>query len=182
MAIKATIYKATIQLSDMDRHYYDTLNLTIAKHPSETERRLMVRILAYVLNAQEHLQFTKGLSEDDEPEIWAVNYSQEIELWVDLGLPDEKRIKKGCSRAKQMALYCYGSAANVWWQKIQTKLSNFSNLSISHIGDDTCDELVGLLARTMDLNCSIDSGQIWLGDNENTVHITPELWLETKNS
>ncbi|MDG1732648.1 MAG: YaeQ family protein [Thalassotalea sp.] len=180
MAIKATIYKATIQLSDMDRHYYDTINVTIARHPSETERRLMVRILAYILNAQEGLQFTKGLSEDDEPEMWVKNYSDVLELWIELGQLDEKRIKKGCSRAKQMHLYSYGSSASTWWQKIKNKLSGFNNLSVTHISEETCEQLLQLHSRTMDLQCSIDSGQIWLSNNEHTVHIEPEKLLEIK--
>ncbi len=178
MAIKATIYKATIQLSDMDRNYYQTLNITIARHPSETERRLMVRILAYILNAHEDLQFTKGLSEDDEPEIWLKSYSDELELWIELGQLDEKRIKKGCNRAKQMRLYSYGSSVDLWWPKIKNKLSHFTNLSVINIDEPTCDELTKLLKRNMDLQCSIDSGQIWLGNSEQTVQIDPQVLLD----
>ncbi|KGJ88789.1 YaeQ family protein [Thalassotalea sp. ND16A] len=181
MAIKATIYKATIQLSDMDRNYYQTLSLTIAQHPSETDRRMMVRILAYILNAEDNLQFTKGLSEDDEPEIWLKDYSDVIKLWVDLGQIDEKRIKKGCSRGQQMRLYSYGSSVDIWWSKIKNKLSAFSNLSVIKINEETCEQLVTLVDRTMELQCSIDSGQIWLGNNETTVHIEPEVLLEQGN-
>ncbi|WOH38075.1 YaeQ family protein [Thalassotalea fonticola] len=181
MAQKATIYKATISLSDMDRHYYDTLNITIPQHPSETDRRMMVRILAYILNAEQDLQFCKGLSDDDEPEIWLKDYSEQIHLWIELGQIDEKRIKKGCTRSKEMRLYSYGAVADVWWKKIQNKLSSFSNLTIYKIDEDTCAQLATLVDRTMDLQCSIDSGQIWLGNHDTTVQIDLETLLEPIN-
>jgi len=104
MALKATINKATIHLSDMDRNYYDTLNLTIAQHPSETDTRMMIRLIAFILNANEHLQFGKGVSDEDEAAIWQINYSEEIELWIELGQLDEKRIKKACNRAQKVKL------------------------------------------------------------------------------
>lgn len=181
MALKATIYKATIHLSDMDRNYYQTIPLTIARHPSETEQRLMIRVLAFLLNAQENLQFTKGLSSDEEPEIWLKNYSDEIEHWIELGLPDDKRIKKGCSQAKEVTLYSYGSSLPIWWQKIQNKVTHFKNLSIYSINQESSNELTQLLDRTMELQCSIDSGQVWLGNNEHTVHIEPSLLFKSAN-
>lgn len=105
MALKATIFKAEISISDMDRHYYQEHPLTIAQHPSETNERMMVRLLAFALNADERLEFTKGLSADDEPELWNKNYSDEIELWIELGQPDEKRIRKACGRSRQVIIY-----------------------------------------------------------------------------
>ena len=131
MALKATIVKVQVQLNDLDRHHYDTLNLTIAQHPSETNERLMVRILAYLLNVEEHLQFTKGLCADDEPEIWQVNLADEIENWIDLGLPEERRVRKACNRSKKVMIYAYGSGdADMWWQRSENKLSRFDNLTI----------------------------------------------------
>ena len=109
MAIKATICKANLQIADMDRGYYNDLTLTIAQHPSETDERMMVRLLAFALHASEGLKFTEGISaEDDEPDIWQKNMSGEIEIWIEVGLPDEKRIRKACNRAKQVYLYPYG--------------------------------------------------------------------------
>ena len=101
MALKATIYKANIELADMDRNYYDSFQLTIAQHPSETEQRLMVRLIAYILNAHPDLKFGKGLSDEDEASIWQINYSSEINVWVELGQPDKKRLKKACNQAKK---------------------------------------------------------------------------------
>lgn len=171
MALKATINKAIISLSDMDRHYYQTLNLIIAQHPSETDRRMMVRILAFILNAHEDLAFTKGLSSDEEPEIWQKDYSEQIQLWIELGQIDEKRIKKGCNKAQKMRLYSYGSSVDVWWSKIQNKLHDHKNLNIYKIDEQTCEQLEQLAGRSMNLQCSIDSGQIWLSNDETTVHI-----------
>lgn len=179
MALKATIYKANIQLSDMDRHYYDSISLTIARHPSETEQRLMVRLLAYVLNAEERLQFAKGLNEDDEPEIWLKSYAEEIEHWIELGQIDEKRIKKACSRSKKVTVFAYGSSVDTWWSKIQSKLTSFKNLNVYAISEDTSDQLLGLLTRSMELQCSIDSGQAWLGNEQKTVLIEPIKLLES---
>lgn len=116
MAIKPTIYKFRISLSDLNRHYYDTLNLTVALHPSETIERMMVRVLAYCINAQEQLTFTKGLSEVDEPDLWVRSYDDKTKLWIDIGEPSVERIKKSCRLAEKVKIYCFNSKADVWWQ------------------------------------------------------------------
>ena len=108
MAQKSTIYKVELSVSDMDRHYYETHKLTVAKHPSETDERMMVRILAFALNAHEHLEMTKGISTDDEPDIWQKSLSGELELWVSLGLPSEKIIRQSCGKANEVIIYAYG--------------------------------------------------------------------------
>ena len=171
MAIKATIYKATINLSDMDRNYYDTLSLTIAQHPSETDQRMMVRLIAYILNAHEDLQFGKGVSDEDEATIWQINYSEEIELWIELGQIDEKRIKKASNRAKQVKLYCYGSSVETWWKQIGNKLQQFESLSVEQFSTDTTEALTALINRTMEFQCSIQDGQLWLTPGDDTLLI-----------
>jgi uncharacterized protein YaeQ len=171
MALKATINKATIHLSDMDRNYYDTLNLTIAQHPSETDRRMMVRLMAYVLNANENLQFGKGVSDEDEAAIWQINFSEEIELWIELGQLDEKRIKKACNRSKQVKLYCYGSSADTWWSQSESKLRQFSKLSVEQFEEETVEALAALISRTMEFQCSIQDGQLWLTSGNDTLLI-----------
>ncbi len=176
MALKATIIKVQLSLSDMDRHIYQDYNFTVAQHPSETEQRLMVRILAFALNASDRLCFTKGLCADDEPEIWDVNYSDEILLWVELGLPEEKRLKKACSRSEKVRLYAYGEGAqDVWWQKNQNKLTKLSNLEVFSLAFDTTQQLTHLAARNMQLQVTIQDGQIWFSDAENSVLIEPKL-------
>ena len=105
MAQKSTIYKAELSISDMDRHYYETHKLTVAKHPSETDERLMVRLLAFALSAREQLEFSKGLSSDDEPDVWEKSLSGEIELWITLGLPSEKIVRQSCGKAREVVVY-----------------------------------------------------------------------------
>ncbi|QBY05702.1 YaeQ family protein [Thalassotalea sp. HSM 43] len=172
MALKATVNKAHIQVSDMDRHYYETLSMTVAQHPSETDKRMMVRLLAYVLNANEDLTFTKGLSEDSEPEIWQKDYSEQILLWIDLGEVDEKRIKKACSSAQQVKIYTYRSSTDTWWQKIENKLHGYDNLQVIAFDPDQCEQMASYVARSMDLTCTIDTGQIWLSNAENSMQVT----------
>ena len=169
MALKSTINKATIHLSDMDRNYYDTLQLTVAQHPSETDRRMMIRLMAYVLNAHEDLQFGKGVSDEDEAAIWQINYSEEIELWIELGQLDEKRLKKACNRSKQVKLYCYGSSVDTWWQQSQSKLNQFNKLSIERFSEETSQALAELADRSMEFQVSIQDGQLWLSSGEETL-------------
>ena len=171
MALKATIYKASIELSDMDRNYYDSLQLTIAQHPSETPQRLMVRLIAYILNAHEDLQFGKGVSDEDEAAIWQKNYSDEIELWIELGQLDEKRLKKACNQSKAVKLYCYSSSVNTWWPQVEGALKRFDRLSVEQFDQSTCEALVKLLSRNMEFQCSIQDGQLWLNSGEETLLI-----------
>src|SRR4249920_1896129 len=134
MAPKATIYKAELQVSDMDRHYYATHALTLAQHPSETNERLMVRLLAFALYADERLEFGRGLSSDDEPDLWRKSLTGEIEQWIELGQPDEQRIRKACGRARQVVVVNYGGrSADIWWDKIGTGLARSNNLTVIDI-------------------------------------------------
>jgi len=177
MALKATIFKSELQISDMDRQYYQTHALTMARHPSETDERMMLRLLAFALFADERLEFTKGLSSDDEPELWQKNYSDEIELWIDLGQLDERRIRKACGRAQQVVLISYGGrTAEIWWQQVKNSLHRFDNLRVLNIPPANSNELESMAQRSMRLQCTIDSGHIWLSDGKQTVEITPERW------
>ncbi len=167
MALKASIYKVDLNISDMDRHYYAEHQLTIAKHPSETDIRMMVRILAFARHASDRLQFTKGLSQNDEPELWQKSLSDEIELWIDLGQPDEKRLRKASGRARRVLIYTYQqSLAKQWLMQYQDKLNSFSNIEIVSIADAEAQALTILLKRSMQLQCTIQDGGLWLGDEE----------------
>lgn len=183
MALKSTIYKAELQISDMDRHYYQSHGLTIAQHPSETNERMMLRVLAFALYAHENLQFTKGLSAEDEPDIWQKNLRDEIELWIDLGQPDEKRIRKACGRAEQVVLLTYGgSTADIWWKKTGDKLARFDNLTVINIVMSESEALQTLVERTMQLQCTIDNGQIWLSMADKSVEVNPVFWKRVAES
>ncbi|XQW83762.1 YaeQ family protein [Thalassotalea piscium] len=174
MALKSTINKITIHLSDMDRNYYDTINLTLAQHPSETDLRLMTRVIAFILNAQPELSFGKGVSDEDEAVIWLVDYSEQINLWVELGQPDEKRLKKACNKAKKVILYCYTRSNDVWFAQNKNKLSQFSHLSIFKFDYQVMQELATWVSRSMEFQCSIQDGQLWLTDNDRSLLIETE--------
>lgn len=179
MALKATVYKANIELADMDRNYYDSLQLTLAQHPSETAQRFMVRLICYVLNAHQDLQFGKGISDEDEAALWQINYSDEIALWIELGQIDEKRIKKACNKAQHVKLYCYGSSAETWWSQSQAALKKYSKLSVEQFSQSTTDALAKLLSKTMEFQCSIQDGQLWLScDGESLLIETQKLQSE----
>lgn len=175
MALKATVYKADLTISDMDRGYYAGHSLTLARHPSETEERLMLRLVAFALHASDTLAFTRGLCADDEPELWQKNYADEIELWIDLGEPDERRLKKACSRAERVLLYSYGGrAAEVWWQQTADKLSRLDKLAVLSVSPQTLAELVTLCQRSMQLSATIQDGQLWLSDATHNVLVEPQ--------
>lgn len=176
MAIKATIFKVKLQLADMDRAYYNDLTLTIAQHPSETDERTMVRLLAFALHASNEMKFTEGVSAEDEPDIWQRSLSNEIDIWIDVGLPDEKRIRKACNRAKQVYIYAYGGrTVPTWWQPMAEKLARHQNLKVIAFPQAATRSLGELAQRTMTLQCTIQDGQIWIGDTANNIFIEPEL-------
>jgi uncharacterized protein YaeQ len=177
MAQKSTIYKVELSVSDMDRHYYETHKLTIAKHPSETAERLMVRILAFALNANEQLEMTKGLSTDDEPDIWQKSLSGELELWVALGLPSEKVVRQSCGKANEVIIYSYGGrTAEMWWEKIKNSTTRFDNLQVVNFSEDDTSALGKLASRAMKLQVNIQDGDVMVSVDENIIYVTPVKW------
>ncbi len=177
MATKATIYKVLLNIANMDSHYYAEHNLTMAKHPSETDLRLMVRLIAFILNADESLEFTKGISQDDEPDLWKKSLGGDIELWIDLGQPDEKRIKKACGRSKQVNIYTYQEGmATSWWKSIETSLTRFSNLKVVYLEMDG--DIEALSKRAMNLQVNISDGELTLIDEEQSVVVREKIWMD----
>ncbi|HYD95968.1 MAG TPA: YaeQ family protein [Noviherbaspirillum sp.] len=174
MALKATIFKADLQVSDMDRHYYAEHSLTIARHPSETDERMMVRVLAFALHAHEALLFGKGLSTDDEPDLWQKDLTGAIDLWVEVGQPDDKRLLKACGRAAEVVVYSYSSASQVWWNQIAGKLARARNLRVVNLPASASQALAALANRTMQLQCTVQEGQVWLSSGDQTVHLELE--------
>jgi uncharacterized protein YaeQ len=169
MAISSTINKISLNIADMDRHYYHSHELTVAQHPSETNFRFMMRIIAFAINAHGQLSFTKGLCVDDEPEVWQKSLTDEIELWIDFGQLDEKRIRKACGRAAQVIIYTYNERkAQVWWDQIQNKLERYNNLHVTHIHAEGVEVLV---KRNMQLQCNIQDGEITLSDEAEVIEI-----------
>lgn len=179
MALKATIYKAAVNVADLDRNRFLDATLTMARHPSETQERMMLRLLAWIKYANERLQFTRGLSAEDEPEAWLRNDHLGIDLWIELGLPDERRIKKACNQSAEVALFTYNSrAADIWWQQNQSKLAAFKNLSIWFLDDAQLAQLSAFATRTMTLQATIQEGTIWLSDSDNTLEIQFTPWQQ----
>ena len=171
MALKATIYKAELQIADMDRHVYADHALTIARHPSETDERMMVRVLAYALYAQDGIAFTKGLFDVDEPEVWVKNLAGEITLWIDLGQPDEARIRRACSRSDRVVVLCYSSSCDVWWKQVAGKLTRFTNLTVLQLPAETSQALAALAERSMRLQCMVQDGEIWINTDAQSVPV-----------
>ena len=172
MAIKATIFKADLQIADMDRNYYADHALTIARHPSETDERMMLRLLAFALHAHEALAFANGISADDEPDLWQKDLTGAIELWIDVGQPDEKLVRRVCGRARQVVIYNYGGrVADMWWDQVCAKLERTNNLTVMNVTLDTSKALAKLAQRTMQLHCTIQDGHIWFSDNADTVAV-----------
>jgi len=177
MALTSTIFKVELSIADMDRNHYQDYSLTLAQHPSETAQRMMTRLVAFALNAADNLSFTKGISTEGEPDLWQRELTGEISLWIDLGQPDEKRLRKAAGRAAQVIVYPYATrAAGIWWRREAERLQRFTNLQVIHLPEAACRQLEQLTRRTMQLQCTIQDGQLWLSDGQQMVHLEPEVW------
>ena len=171
MALKSTICKVVLHISDMDRNYYAEHALTIARHPSETDERMMVRLLAFALNAHEHLAFGKGLSDTDEPDLWRKDLTGVIAQWIEVGQPDEKTILRACGRADRVTVYAYRSGAELWWAPIAGRLARAKNLAVWRIPVSASQALEKLAGRAMQLQCTVQEGQLWFSDTAETVQV-----------
>jgi len=172
MAIKATVFKINLQIADMERHYYQDHSLIVARHPSETDERMMVRLLAFALHAREYLEFGQGMTNDEEADVWQKDLTGAIELWIDVGIPDEKLIRKACGRANQVVVYCYGGrVAEMWYAQNKTQFERQKNLSIINIPLESSKELAKLAQRNMNLQCTIQDEQVWLSDGDASVQV-----------
>jgi uncharacterized protein YaeQ len=177
MAQNATIYKVELSVSDMDRHYYETHKLTVAKHPSETDERLMLRLIAFALNAHESLEMTKGLSTDDEPDIWQKSLSGELDVWVALGLPSEKVMRQSCSKAGKVVVYAYGGRpAEIWWDKNKNSTTRFENLQVVSFSEKDSSALAQLASRAMRLQVNIQDGDLMVSVGDSVLYLTPQNW------
>ena len=178
MALKSTIFKAELQVSDLDRNHFATHALTIARHPSETDQRMMVRLLAFALNADERLEFGRGLSSEDEPDLVKRDLTGAIELWIEVGLPDERTVRKAAGRAREVKVYVYGGrSAALWWAQNEEALLRSRNVSVIEIPDAVSDSLTSLAERNMRLDCTIQEGQLYFSGDGDTFHFEPRVLL-----
>ena len=172
MALKSTIYKIDLNIADMDRQYYAQHNLMLAKHPSETDERVMVRVIGFALYAHEMLAFGKGLSDDEEPDLWQKDLTGAIQLWIDVGLPTEKEIRKACGRARQVVVMLYGGrVADMWWDSNSKGLLKLNNLTVLNLPETV--SLAELAAKSINISCTIQDGDILVSNDAGSFTITP---------
>ncbi len=173
MALRATIYKADINVADNDRNYYGSHAVTVARHPSETDERMMVRLLGFALHAttDENLEFTRGLSEVDEPDLWRRDLTGAIIQWIETGLPDERRLLKACGRANEVIVLAYGKNAELWWQGIRQKMSRTNKLRVYLLPPDSTAALAALAQRKMALNINIQDQIAWVSSEHGEAEV-----------
>jgi uncharacterized protein YaeQ len=183
MALKATIFKAQIGIADMDRPYYGDHAVTLARHPSETDERMLVRLIAFALHVDDALGFGKGLSTDDEPDLWRRDLTGAIELWIDVGLPDEKRVRKACGRAAAVFVYSYGGrGADLWWTQNAGTFERLRNLTVINLRYGPAPSLASLATRNMDLRFTVQEQQIWITDGVVTVEVETAMLTTSARS
>jgi len=178
MALKATIYKAQLQIADMDRGVYADHSVIIARHPSETDERMMIRLLAFALNVpaddkQGQLEFAKDLWDVDEPALWHKDYTNAVRQWIDVGQPDDKRLMRAAGRAERVSVYSFASSTPVWWKGIESKLTRAANLLVWQIEAAQSQVLAKLANRTMQLQVTVQDGTLWMSSATDSVEITP---------
>lgn len=185
MATKSTIFKVSLQIADIDHSYYADHTLTLARHPSETDERMMVRLCALALQAHQlqtlcngdgTLAFGAGLSDPDEPDVWLRDFTQRTRLWIEVGQAEEKPLTKACSKSDAVVLYCFSQAADIWWRGIENKLTRQKNLTIWRIPQTSAQALLPLAQRSMNLTATIQQGTLTLSDTAHLVDIEPVRW------
>ncbi|MEQ1827379.1 MAG: YaeQ family protein [Pirellula sp.] len=165
MGTKSTIYKAELMITDIDRQYYKTHNLVIAQHPSEPNRRLMARLIVFAMFAHERLEFGRGISSDQDPDLWRRDLTGAIEQWLEMGQPEESDIRKACGLSKEVIVVTYsGNSAEVWWTKNASALAKLKNLKVLDIDSKSLDEATRLLDRRMALTATIQDGEFQLSN------------------
>lgn len=172
MALKSTIFKAELSVADIDRGYYHDHALTIARHPSETDERMMVRLLAFALHADDNLAFGRGLSSDDEPDLWQRDLTGSIERWIEVGLPDEREVRKACGRAREVCVLAYGGrAVELWWQGAREKLGRQDRLAVIEVPVEASRALASLTDRSMRLQVTIQEGHVFVANGATSVPV-----------
>lgn len=185
MALKSTVFKANLQIADIDHNYYADHALTLARHPSETDERMLVRLSALALQAHQlqdvcngdgTLAFGAGLSDPNEPDVWLRDFTGRTRLWIEVGQPEDKPLAKACSKADAVVLYCFSHSADIWWKGMENKVSRLSNLSVYRISSPTSQALASMAQRNMQLQATIQEGVLSLGDSSQSIDIEPLRW------
>jgi uncharacterized protein YaeQ len=185
VALKSTIFRASIAIADIDHGYYSDHQLTLARHPSETDERMMIRLAALALNAHlvqtecggdATLGFGAGLSNPDDPDVALRDFTGQTRLWIEVGQPDDKPLAKACGKADKVNVYCFHHAAEVWWRGMENKLSRLQNLSVFRMPTQASLAMAGLAQRSMQLQATIQEGTLMLSDGSNSIDVEPLRW------
>lgn len=172
MALKSTIFKVNLGVADLDRNYYGDHRLTLTRHPSETDERMMIRLLAFALNADERLEFGRGLSTGDEPALWLKGYDGTIECWIDVGMPDESAVRRAAGRAERVLVYAYGGrAADAWWARDGVAIMDLAKVEVLFLDPQETAALAAMAKRNMDLQFTIQEGQVLVVDGERAISL-----------
>lgn len=171
MALKPTIYKAKIELAHIEQNHYDTLNLTIALHPSENPERMMARVLAFCMNAHEAVSFTRGLSSVEEPDIWAHTLDSRISLWIDVGEPSADRIKKAVRISEKVKIYPFNHKSGGWWERTRQETEGLA-LTVVQFQWQGIQALAGLVKRTMDLSVTVSDGAVYAASGDGACEVS----------
>lgn len=174
MALRSTVFKAELGIADLDRHYYQDHALVLARHPSETDERMMVRLLAFALNASETLEFGRGISSEDEPALWQRDLTGAVQHWLEVGQPDERLLRRACGRADRVTVYAYGRGLEQWWQQNASAFARLDKLTVWKLDAADCQALAALAERGMRLQCTIQDGQLMLAADADTLSIEPQ--------
>ncbi|NYT86123.1 YaeQ family protein [Pollutimonas harenae] len=177
MALRATIFKLELHVADMDRNYYGSHVLTLARHPSETDERMMLRVLAFAMYASEDLSFTRGLSTTDEPSLWQKDLTGFVLNWIELGHPDERRLLQAGGKSDQVVVFCYGGhASQVWWQGVQASVARMRKLDVLSVEPTAVQALASLSQRNMTLHVTIQEGVALVASDNDSVSVEVERW------
>jgi len=185
MALKSTVFKANLSVADIDHGYYADHALTLARHPSETDERMMVRLVALALQAHRlqtvcggdgTLAFGAGLSDPDEPDVWLRDFTGQTRLWIEVGQPEDKPLVKACNKADAVVVYAFHHAAEVWWRGIESKLTRLDKLEVWRVPTEAAQALAGLAERSMQLQATIQEGALMLSNGQQTIEVEPLRW------
>jgi uncharacterized protein YaeQ len=185
MALKSTIFKASLSIADIDHGYYADHALTLARHPSETDERMMIRLAALALNAHAlqtvcngdgTLAFGAGLSDPEDPDVSLTDFTGRKRLWIEVGRPEDKPLAKACSKADQVVVYCFNHAAEVWWRGIENKLTRLDRLQVWRVPTEASQALARLAQRSMQLQATIQEGVLMLGDSAHSIDVECLRW------
>ena len=183
MALSSTIYKVELSVADIGRSYYAEHSLALARHPSETEERLMVRLLAFALHAHTDLKFGRGISTEDEPDLWQKDATGVIDLWIDVGLPDERSVRKACGRARSVVVLAYGGRKlDMWWQQNAAALARNRNLQVITVSPEETAQLAALAQRSMRLSCTVQEGGAWIGSDHSGCSVEPKHLMSASDA